>query len=73
MAKRRGARKSGRRTKRNGNTMRRRGGDAMEDLKKKMEMAGGADFDPSVLAKKMQGGGRKSKGRKSRRRSTRRH
>ena len=72
MAKRgKSGRKSGRRTKRNGNTMRRRGGDAMEDLKKKM--AGGADFDPSVLAKKMQGGRRKSKGRKSRRRSTKRH
>ena len=73
MAKRgrKSGRKSGRKTKNNGNTMRRRGGDAMDDLKKKM--AGGADFDPSVLAKKMQGGKPKSKRSKSRRRSTKRH
>ena len=65
--------KSGKKTKNNGgNTMRRRGG-AEDPLHKLKGMTGGADFDPSVLAKKMQGGKRKSKGGKSRRRSTTRH
>jgi len=62
MAKRgKSGRKLGKRTQKNGNTMRRRGGADSSDpsLHKLKGMMGGADFDPSILAKKMQGGKRR--------------